>query len=103
NLLGILVLTNEGEHIFRGFSGLDNKTVTTRVIASKMLDQCSFVAWGVMLVAAYAVHTIHLTEHRTEENAMKPTRLISLSSPISQCFVHSNACIVCTDKRIVSV
>ncbi|GMT29592.1 hypothetical protein PFISCL1PPCAC_20889, partial [Pristionchus fissidentatus] len=103
NFRGIYALTSQGEHLYHEFSGPDNKTVTTTVISTGMVDQCSYVSWGIMIVAAYGVNTIHISEHRNFEKTIKPRRSITTLSPIRQCFVNFNACVVCTDTRIAVV
>ncbi|GMT29499.1 hypothetical protein PFISCL1PPCAC_20796, partial [Pristionchus fissidentatus] len=102
NLFGIYALTAQGQHVFRSFSGPDNKIVSTTVIATDVIDQCSYVSpCGHTVVVAYGERSIHLSEHRPYWEKRAPPCLLSISSPISRCFVHSNHIVVCTDEKIV--
>ncbi|GMT29474.1 hypothetical protein PFISCL1PPCAC_20771, partial [Pristionchus fissidentatus] len=104
NLFGIYALTAQGQHVFRSFSGTDNKIVSTTLISNDVIDMASFVAhWGTTTVVAYGRKSIHLSAHRAEWKSRVSAHLLTSFAPILQCFAHSNHLVVCTKQRMVFI
>ncbi|GMT30845.1 hypothetical protein PFISCL1PPCAC_22142, partial [Pristionchus fissidentatus] len=104
NLFGIYALTAQGRHVFRAFSGPDNKTVITTVIASDVIGQSSYVTrWMATFVAAYGANAVHVSVHRPTSRSRVSVHRLATTVPISACFMHSKHLVVASGEIIAIV
>ncbi|GMT29510.1 hypothetical protein PFISCL1PPCAC_20807, partial [Pristionchus fissidentatus] len=77
NLFGVYALTSQGQFVFRTLSGANSKSA---IIATYIIDQCSYVSpSGYTVVAAYGKNIVYLSAHRPEWEEMSSPRMLSIS------------------------